>query len=407
MTVVSNAEKSQQLVSETQYDVVVVGAGPYGLTAAAQLLGKGLKVAVFGKPLELWRNHMPEGMNLRSHLWATNLADPQHKYTFERFFKEKNYKKVYPVPAKYFIEYGLWFQKNAVPNLDETYVSSVERQNKRFVVTLEDGRVVYAPAVVMAVGVYYYANRPSEYDDFPAEYVSHSFEHANFDCFKDKSLLILGGGQSATENAALAHEAGADVHIVVRRKINWLSEDTLEDERSLLMKIKAPNAGIAPGWNSWVIEHVPYLFYRFPQEKKDRYTGSYYGPAAADWLRNRIVGKVHVYEGQTIKSMEVQDSGVDVTLSAGEKLHVDHVMLATGYRVGLKKLPILHPSLLAQIRTNDDTPVLDHWFESNVPGLYFIGLSSVRAFGPLYRFVLGATAAGRRVSSAVARYVRK
>ena len=70
------------------YDAVVVGAGPYGLSTAAHLRGRGLKTAVFGKPLELWRNHMPRGMRLRSHWWATNLTDPRNAYGFERFFRE-------------------------------------------------------------------------------------------------------------------------------------------------------------------------------------------------------------------------------------------------------------------------------------------------------------------------------
>lgn len=273
--------------------------------------------------------------------------------------------------------------------------------------TLEDGRVVQATAVVMAVGVYHYAYRPAEYDAFPAEFISHAFEHKNFDRFKGKNLLIIGGGQSATENAALAHEAGATVHLVSRSPINWLSADTLEDDRPLLKKIQAPNAGIACGWYSWIIEHVPFLFYRFPQEKKDNYLRNYYGPAAADWLRDRIIGKVHMYEGQKVTKMEAQDNGLDVTLENGETLRIDHVMLATGYNVDLKKLPMLHPSLLTQIRSDNDKPILNPWFESSVPGLYFIGLSSIRAFGPLFRFVLGASASSQRVASAVARYARK
>jgi FAD-dependent urate hydroxylase len=38
-----------------------------------------------------------------------------------------------------------------------------------------------------------------------------------------------------------------------------------------------------------------------------------------------------------------------------------------------------------------------------VPGLYFIGLTSLRAFGPLYRFVAGCGAAAGRVASAITR----
>src|SRR6185295_1504201 len=81
-----------------QYDAVVIGAGPYGLSTAAHLIGLGLNVGVFGRTVELWRGHMPKGMLLRSHWWATNLPDPGSQYGFERFFKESKYEKCRPAP---------------------------------------------------------------------------------------------------------------------------------------------------------------------------------------------------------------------------------------------------------------------------------------------------------------------
>ncbi|GCE25374.1 hypothetical protein KDA_08580 [Dictyobacter alpinus] len=406
MSVVSDQKEAQQSTPVTQYDVIVVGAGPYGLTTAAHLIGKGLNVAIFGKPMELWAKHMPQGMYLRSHWWATSLSDPQKKYSFARYLKMKHIHNPYPVPIKLFLDYAFWFQKNAVPNVDETYVTSVQRENGRFIVTLEDGRVAQAKSVIMAVGVYYFSRRPAEFNGFPQELVSHSFDHGDYSQFKDKKMMIVGCGQCAVEYAALLLEDGqaAEVHLVARRKINWLGRDR-HDERSLWEKIQAPSAGIAPGWENWVLEYMPYLFYRFAQPKKDRFINSNYQAAASDWLRDRVLGKVNIHEHTTIKEMKEQDNKLTVRLSDDQQLQIDHVLLGTGYEVKAQNLTMIDPTLLEQIQTDNNIPVLNHWFESSVPGLYFIGLSSVRAFGPLYRFVVGAKAAGKRVAAGAARYV--
>ncbi len=381
------------------HDVVVVGAGPYGLSTAAHLLGRGLRVAVFGRTLEMWREHMPRGMLLRSHWWATNLSDPRNEHGFERFFKESKRARDYPLPIETFIDYGLWFQHRAVPHVDETYVSSIERRHEQFLLTLEDGREVESQAVVMAIGLRYYANRPEPYARLPAGLVSHSSDHRDFSRFKGRDVVVIGGGQSAIEFAALLHEAGAAVQVASRRRIVWLPPDRM-NVRTPLECILAPRATIAPGWGNWVLDHMPYFFYRFPQARKDSYNAAYHS-GATDWLKNRVIGKVTLCEGQTVTNLNVVDGKVEASVSDGAKLSADHILLATGYTIDINKLTMIHPSLLADIKADRAIPTLSHWFESSVPGLYFVGLTSLRAFGPLYRFVAGCGAAARRVASSV------
>jgi cation diffusion facilitator CzcD-associated flavoprotein CzcO len=57
-------------------EVAIVGAGPYGLSLAAHLRSAGADFRVIGHPMEAWRNHMPEGMLLKSDGFASNLYDP-------------------------------------------------------------------------------------------------------------------------------------------------------------------------------------------------------------------------------------------------------------------------------------------------------------------------------------------
>ena len=383
------------------YDAVVVGAGPYGLSTAAHLLGRGLKVAVFGKTLELWRDHMPKGMRLRSHWWASNLSDPRNDHGFEQFFKGSSYAKGYPLPIEAFIDYGLWFQQRAVPDVDETYVASIARHDGAFLVTLEDGREVESRAVVMAIGLAHYAYRPEQYNGLPAGLVSHSSDHRDFSRFKGQDVVVIGGGQSAIEFAALLHEAGAAVQVVSRRRIVWLAPDRM-NARTTLERIRAPQASIAPGWDNWVWDHMPFLFYRFPQQRKDSYNSNYHS-GATDWLRDGVIGKVTLREGQTVAKLKVMEGKLDATISDGATLSADHIILATGYKVDISRLTMMHPALRAEIKTEMAIPILSHWFESSVAGLYFVGITSLRAFGPLFRFVAGCGAAARRVAKSVSR----
>jgi FAD-dependent urate hydroxylase len=399
-----SVEKRQNVLSVAQYDVVVVGAGPYGLSAAAHLLAQGLKVGVFGRPLHFWREHMPEGMLLRSYWWASNLSDPEGACSFARYFQVIGLDAFNPLPAEIFVEYGLWFQKQVVPEVDETYVLCVERKEELFVLTLADERVVVAKSVIMAPGLQYYAYMPPIYRQMPAECISHSSEHRRLDKFEGQRVAVIGGGQAALETAALLYESGADVELVSRQAIRWISQGNTKMP-NIIRELRAPKAGMGCGWLNFILEKYPYLFYHLPNTTRDHVLTTRHGPAGSHWLKSRVINHITMHERAHIESVTTINDHVKLGFAHGKSLEVDHVILGTGYRADIRKLPMLHAEVLESLQTYKDSPVLTSQFESNIPGLFFIGYTAARSFGPFYRFIIGDEAAARKVTKAVARYL--
>ena len=406
MSVSINLQKKDEFIPTAHYDVVVVGAGPYGLSTAAHLQERGLRVGIFGKPLKLWHENMPKGMLLRSYWWATNISDPRKKYDLEHYFKAEGKYPGDPFPIETFIDYGMWFQKHAVPKVDETYVETIARKGSEFELKLVDGRIAISQTVVLAPGLAYFVFRPSEFDNLPGELVSHTSDHYTFERFSGKRVAVIGGGQSAIETAALVHEDGAVVDLITRSPIHWLGSDSLKN-RSIIERIRYPKAGIAPGWYNWGFEHLPYAFQRLRRDQKDRLLRGRgrFGPAGSAWLKDRIMGNVTVHESQQIQKMQDTNGEVELTLSNGKTAKFDHVILGTGFVMDIKRLPMLDSTLLESIETYQGAPVLNNRFETNVPGLYFVGYSSVSSCGPLFRFVVGTDAAAKRVAGAVSRQI--
>src|SRR6266566_2287708 len=124
-------------------DVAIVGAGPYGLSAAAHLRTvKGLEVRVFGEPMSFWERHMPLGMFLRSNWTATHIADPSRSLTLEVYQEASGNHLSTPVPLDRFTQYGLWYQRQAVPDLDPRKIARIESGPSGFRVMLADGEVI-------------------------------------------------------------------------------------------------------------------------------------------------------------------------------------------------------------------------------------------------------------------------
>jgi lysine/ornithine N-monooxygenase len=87
-------------------------------------------------------------------------------------------------------------------------------------------------------------------------------------------------------------------------------------------------------------------------------------------------------------------------------VEADHVIAATGYRVDIERLQFLSSAVREKIRTTGNAPALSGSYESSVPRLYFVGVSSANSFGPMMRFAFGADYTARRISKRLVKPIR-
>ncbi|MDQ6820076.1 MAG: NAD(P)-binding domain-containing protein [Actinomycetota bacterium] len=387
--------------SPPDLEAAVIGAGPHGLSAAVHLRRAGVGAQVFGSPMSFWRA-MPGGMKLRSNLRATNMIEPAGPYSLAAHSSETGQTIGHPVPLERFLEYGDWVQRAAVPDLDTRMVAHVERVAGGFSLQCDDGQGLTARRVVVAAGIAPFARIPPGFGHLTAARVSHSSQHRDLSSFAGRRVLVVGGGQSALEYAALMTERGAaGVEVLVRAPtVVWLRGHALIHRLGRLGPIVYAPTDVGPLWYSRLVS-VPELFRRLPRAAQDKIAARCIRPACSHFVRVRL-GEVAITNGVKVTSACEDDNSLTVTLSDGSTREADHLMFGTGYRVDIASYPFLSRELLGGIERVEGYPVLGAGLEASVPGLHFMGAPAAWSFGPIMRFVSGSWHSGRALAAAIA-----
>jgi len=389
-------------------DVVIIGAGPYGLSVAAYLRSRGIDFRLFGQPMIFWRRMLP-WINLKSPDFGTNIYMPERGNSFVEWSARRGLSPEEPIPIARFTEYGLDIQQRFFPMVEPLEVANVRPDGEGFEVTLENQNRFRARKVVVAAGLSYFAHVPAPLDALPRELVSHTSQHSGYDDFAGKDVVVLGKGQSALEAAAALYEAGARVQIAVRSSNVYFSSPP-ETSRSLYQRLKNPNSVLGPGRFNFTLQRVPFWPHLLSDERRVRLTRKHLGPWGTYWVRERVEGRVPVIPNIAVAGAREKGSRVALRLRDAEgserDLTVDHVVCGTGYEADVSRLPFLTPELSSRIHRIVRAPRLSWRFESSVPGLYFVGQAAAFSFGPLFRFVCGAAYAAPTVARHIAAALR-
>jgi len=340
---------------------LVIGASAAGLAAAACLKDAGV-------PFEVLEATDVVGTAWRHHYDRLHLHTPKSASALPGTSMPRDWPR-YPARdqvVQYLETYA--DQHGIAPRFGQA-VSSIERADGGWTVTTQD-TTWRAQHVVVATGATRVPVRPSwpGMEEFGGA-VLHSSEYRNGEPWRGGSVLVVGFGNSACEQAIDLVEHGVAAHLSVRSAVNVLPRDLLGVpvlQMGIAMRVlptgladalAAPLVRLTIGDITKVgLKKLPYG--PNTQIKNDRH------------IPLLDIGTMdHIKAGRiTVHGDIARFTATGVVFADGSSLDVDAVVLATGYRPGLEDLL---PEASAVLDA-DGRPRVSGG-PTELPGLWFCG----------------------------------
>lgn len=344
-------------------DVVVVGAGPAGLAAAAALRAAGRASVVVDKAPDV-------GSAWRAHYERLKLHTERALSSLPGFDLPERYGKW--VPRASVVEYLEDYARHHELKLKlSTAVERIERDGDAWRVFTSAGPLA-AKAVVVATGYNHTPRLPEWPGTFTGELV-HSAAYRNAKPYRDRDVLVVGAGNSGAEIAVDLVEGGAkSVSIAVRTPPNILRRELLgiSAQRLGVMLRRLPVGLVDPIASAVARLSVGDLTrHGMPRAPRGAYTRAREGQ-----IPILDVGFIDALKAGEVKIVPAVRGfeGAEVLLEGGARLRPDAVIAATGFARGLEKLVghlgVLDERGLPRAHGPDSPP--------GAPRLHFIGYTN-------------------------------
>jgi len=326
----------RQKDGQAVYDVVVVGAGMCGLTAAAAMINLGIRniVALDAAPAGLegpWVT-FARMRTLRSPKTLTGPALGLPALTFRAYYEARfgveAWTALGKIPRPLWMEYLVWYRRVLdLPVLNETRLTGVRLLDPDLltldVATPAGPRQLLTRRLVLANGRDALGGPfvPNVADGIDRRFWAHSAEAIDFEALRGRAVGVVGASASAMDNAATALEAGAgSVDLFVRRA-------------------KLPRINKFTGIGSPGVVHG---FASLPDDWKWRFLhyamAEQTPPPRDSTLRVSAHANARFHLGSPLLCLEQEGDALRVTTPKGS-YGLDFLIFATGFRQDLDRRP--------------------------------------------------------------------
>jgi len=351
--------------------VAIIGAGPSGITAIKNFADLGFEVTAFercGGVGGNWRFNDPSGHS--SVFETTHIISSKYTSYYEDFPLPESASD-YPSHKElldYFNGYADHFDIKKLIKFGTEVVSCNQRENSTWAVewkniTSNEVTIEIFDALVVCNGHHHKPRYPKYPGEFSGELI-HSHDFKSSEPFRDKRVLVIGGGNSACDVAVETARVSASTSISWRRgyylipkfmyglpvdlyalKNRWMPTFLRESYTKMMLEIfqgKNEDIGLQkPAQN---------LFGTHPTVNSELYYAVRHG---------KVVPHVEIekYEGNTVHFKD------------GKKGEYDVIIACTGFKI---KHDFFKKSFINY--EEGKTPLLHKMIPADIKNLYFIGL---------------------------------
>ena len=351
--------------------VAIIGAGPSGITAIKNFADLGFEVTAFERCAGVggnWRFNDPSGHS--SVFETTHIISSKHTSFYEDFPLPESASD-YPSHKElldYFNGYADHFDIKKLIKFGTEVVSCNQRENSSWEVewkdiTSNEVTIEIFDALVVCNGHHHKPRYPEYPGEFSGELI-HSHDFKSNEPFKDKRVLVIGGGNSACDVAVETARVSASTSISWRRgyylipkfmyglpvdlyalKNRWMPTFLRESYTKMMLEIfqgKNEDIGLQkPAQN---------LFGTHPTVNSELYYAVRHG---------KVVPHVEIekYEGNTVHFKD------------GKKAEYDVIIACTGFQI---KHDFFKKSFINY--EEGKIPLLHKMIPADIKNLYFIGL---------------------------------